>query len=343
MSDVRASSSGWPTFVAQHTINYCLAVKPNEQVLILADTEADHNLVDALAACANIAGAEPTIMIMPPAFKTPERYIPKLVLRAMEITDIYITVTPTTGLTVHSEEVAKLRLGKKMRSFLFGWHGGGVLDAVEAIRSHDFEKLYKFGREVAQVMTDGETVHLTSDAGSDLTASIKGFRYKHPAALARLPGELGYYTAGEAGGGPIEGTANGVIVVDGSIQNVCDKPFGADPPVKLYVEKGKIVRVEGGAEAEILRDVINRIEGADNLAELSVGINPYVRLTGKTSVTDKNAYGTIHVAIGENVFQIYPLGTVRSPIHWDMIIRKPTLKVDSKVLVEKGKIVGVKF
>jgi hypothetical protein len=67
---------------------------------------------------------------MPPAFKTEERYIPKLVLRAMEITDIYITVTPTTGLSVHSEEVAKLRLGKKMRTFLFGWHGGGVLDAV---------------------------------------------------------------------------------------------------------------------------------------------------------------------------------------------------------------------
>jgi leucyl aminopeptidase (aminopeptidase T) len=196
---------------------------------------------------------------------------------------------------------------------------------------------------VAEVLTNGESVHLTSEAGTDLTASIKGFRYKHPSALARIPGELGYYNAGEAGGGPLEGTANGVIVVDGSIQNICDKPYGADPPVRLYVENGKIKKVEGGSEAEIIRDVIKRVEGADNLAELSVGINPYIKLTGKTSVTDKNVYGTVHVAIGENVFQIYPLGTVRSPIHWDMILRKPTLKVDGKVLVENGDIVSVKF
>ncbi len=68
MTSAKMSPSGRSMLVAQYAMEKTLAVKPKEQIMILADTEADSDLVHAFASVANIMGAEPTILIMPPAF-----------------------------------------------------------------------------------------------------------------------------------------------------------------------------------------------------------------------------------------------------------------------------------
>ena len=46
--------------------------------------------------------------------------------------------------------------------------------------------------------------------------------------------------------------------------------------------------------------------------------------------------GTVHIALGDNTS--YKGGHTKSKIHLDGILYQPTLKADSKLLMQKGKL-----
>jgi leucyl aminopeptidase (aminopeptidase T) len=336
MSTPRLSSSGWPWLIAKTCIENYLATKPGEEVMILAETEAEPDLVHAFAAAAQNVGAEATIVVMPPSFREVERFITKIARKALEAADIYICMTPTTIHSAHDARVAELMWGEKRFRCLFV---PPMIDKiVEAIREHDYEQVYSTGRRVADFMTRGKRVHVTSAQGTDLHASIEGIEYRVAGCLAREPGIIGCIPDGEAFGGPVEGTAEGIIVIDGPIQGVCHVPGGPTPPVRLTVEKGRYTRVEGGVEADKIKRLMEQNENMDNMAEISLGVNPFVHPTGSLYAADKKRLGTMHVAMGQNTMQIYPHGTVESPIHMDMVLQRPTCEVDGTVVLKDGKL-----
>ena len=74
-------------------------------------------------------------------------------------------------------------------------------------------------------------------------------------------------------------------------------------------------------------------EGARVIAEFGIGTNPSARLQGNI-ITDEKVAGTIHVAIGRNDF----LGGKNiAPTHIDGVVSQPTVWVDGKLLLDKGR------
>jgi hypothetical protein len=72
-----------------------------------------------------------------------------------------------------------------------------------------------------------------------------------------------------------------------------------------------------------------------NLAEIGIGLNPSVeRLTGNM-LFDEKAAGTAHVALGDNTFMG---GVVQASIHCDMVTKGPTVLIDGKTIVDRGKL-----
>jgi hypothetical protein len=70
-----------------------------------------------------------------------------------------------------------------------------------------------------------------------------------------------------------------------------------------------------------------------NLAEIGFGLNPAVHeLTGVPLVDGKKA-NTLHIALGHSACLG---GNVDSVIHCDMVIEKPTVRVDGRLLLEAG-------
>lgn len=73
---------------------------------------------------------------------------------------------------------------------------------------------------------------------------------------------------------------------------------------------------------------------AYNLAEFGIGTNPKARLIGNV-LEDEKVLGTCHVAFGDNsTFG----GKVLAGIHVDGILLKPTIKLDGKTVMEKGRL-----
>ena len=145
----------------------------------------------------------------------------------------------------------------------------------------------------------------------------------------RNKGESGNLPSGEAYIAPVEGSAEGSAVIDGSFAGL----GVLQSPLKLTFEKGKMTKAEG-ADAGRLEAMLGDDPMARNLAELGIGTNDKARVTG-VILEDEKIYGTVHIALGSNdTFG----GTVAAGIHVDGIITKPELLLDGKLVAQNGTI-----
>ena len=164
---------------------------------------------------------------------------------------------------------------------------------------------------------------------SNLPGQVGNHIMGEETGFSEEPGKHGAFSDGEVSQGPNEGTANGIVVLDGPM---CF--FGMpDKPITLVIKDGKTVDIKGdGRTAESLRDLVGRVKNADNFAEVGIGINPKSLRNGDFE-EEKKALGTAHVALGQNLDYG---GTTRSMVHMDMVLYSPTLIIDGEVLVDKG-------
>ncbi|MDO4542419.1 MAG: aminopeptidase, partial [Bacillota bacterium] len=148
----------------------------------------------------------------------------------------------------------------------------------------------------------------------------------------RNPGECGNLPAGESYIAPQEGTANGVVVLDGSITNMGK----LKEPITLTFERGNVVAVKGGTEANDLRSILTKAgKGSNNFAELGIGTNEGAVIIGD-SLNDEKVLGTAHIALGDNMNYG---GRVDSDLHLDCVLTGATLYLDDFLIIDNGKIV----
>jgi len=202
--------------------------------------------------------------------------------------------------------------------------------------SADYQEVAAITRRLKQRLQGANRVHVTTCLGTDLVCSIAGRDVKEDNGLIHQPGLFGNLPAGECFVAPLEDSANGVVVVDKSFPELL-----LSEPVRMRFEAGRVVAIEGGAEAEEIERRIafgEQREYGQNcrvIAELGIGTNPRARLTGKL-ITDEKVMGTIHVAIGDNSLPSYG-GANRAPIHLDGVVSRPTLVVDGETLIDAGR------
>ncbi len=102
---------------------------------------------------------------------------------------------------------------------------------------------------------------------------------------------------------------------------------------------GRVTRISGGEQAEKISASLQQAnhEGAFVIAELGIGLNPRGLVRGHI-IEDEGAYGTAHVALGNNTNFIG--GKNWAPIHFDHVFHKPTIELDGVVVMRDGKLSG---
>jgi hypothetical protein len=222
------------------------------------------------------------------------------------------------------------------------FQSGAVTDDMRmvAVRKHYVAKNV-FG-------TNARDCRVTSRYGTEFTYSVAdritqpplppedfdSYKIVNFAKDENRPGNnLLYYLfpTGEFNVAPVEGSANGKLVIDLTMHHL----GRLQTPIDLIVENGRIVRIEGGADARILRDYLTTY-GDENAymcpAEASVGVNAKAIVRG-IQREDKNIWGTMHFGVGTN---IDVGGSIKSNIHMDGVILEPTLYVDGVKRIDNG-------
>jgi leucyl aminopeptidase (aminopeptidase T) len=192
-------------------------------------------------------------------------------------------------------------------------------EMLDGVMTADWEVVRERTERLVEMLSGGDRVHIKTPNGTDITFSIKGRKVHADTGVITKKGAFSNLPAGEAFLAPVEGTADGTLVLDWAPTR------SLTSPIMLEVTGGKVVGVAG--IEDYARQIMNVIEADPlngNIAELGVGTNDRAERPDNILETEK-ILGSIHIAIGDNsTFG----GNVRVPYHQDFIFFKPTMTVE---------------
>jgi leucyl aminopeptidase (aminopeptidase T) len=308
---------------ARTALKDCMLLKKDETLLVVTDVEKDL-IGDAFFYAATELCNEPFLILIKPRSRGGEN-LPPIVEEAMKKADV--VVIPTAKSATHTDA----RINACAAGARIGTLPGITQDTMERCFKADYRKIAARTVKMTHLLTDASRVHVTSPAGTDLKFSIEGIKAIASTGIVDTPGKFGNLPSGEAYLMPAEGTAEGIIVIDGSIADI--GVVEKDDPVRVRVEKGFAVEITGGKTAEKLKALLEPF-GRDgrNIAEFGVGTNDSARIVGDM-LEDEKVMGTIHFAFGNNKSMG---GTFGVQIHIDGLVIKPSFTLDGKDIMKNG-------
>ncbi len=305
---------------------HCGHVKPEDNALILCDPET-RSMADAFIMVASTHKIKLHLLEIP-ALTNHGAEPPEYAAKEMESATLIMSLCGFS--LAHSK--ARINAAKHGARFLslplYTWN------LLEDPSLHiDFKSHAKQVQNFADAFSLGEKIHVYTEAGTDISLKINGRIGNYCPGFVERAGDLGSPPDIEANVSPIENSAEGIVVIDGSITH---PNFGLlKSPVTLTINNGKIIQFESDDKKQV--SMLNELFGSLDskrrvLAECGVGLNPAAKLTG-IMLTDEGALGYLHFGFGAN----HTVGGLNEvDFHLDFVFRAATLTVDSKILIQGG-------
>jgi leucyl aminopeptidase (aminopeptidase T) len=309
--------------VARSILRTNVELKNEEAVFVVADSTRVQ-IADALAFAALELTKEVSMSIMTPR-RVSDKEPPKTIGVAMRSADVVLVCTEES--ITFTEAVRRARKNARIISM------PGVTEKmiVNGGLSADFTFVKEQTSILERALHSASIYRISSANGTEVT-----FRRGKRNILCddgdfSKKGKLGNLPAGEACFAIIENSTNGKIVVD-RMGNIVTEPL------KLTIEKGKIVNAEGRDSGRFM-ETINLAKksgdiNADNIAEFGVGTNPMARHV-ESELEAEKIYGTVHFGVGSN--STLPGGKSKSNIHHDGVILDPVLEIRNTVILRERK------
>lgn len=198
----------------------------------------------------------------------------------------------------------------------------------------NWKALERKTKNLAKNVGKADLIELSAPNGTRLSLSKEGRKVGADTGILVRSGSFGNLPAGEVYFAPLEGTAEGRLVIEWAPTHKLEYP------VTLIVKKGRVAVVSG---EDRYRDVIEKKlkENDDfrNIAELGIGTNDKATRPDNIIESEKIS-GTVHIALGDNSSFG---GKVRTPFHQDFIFFNPTLRLifrnmDDEIIINRGRI-----
>ncbi len=188
-------------------------------------------------------------------------------------------------------------------------------------------------RPMLRALNRADTVHVTTDLGTDLTLSVAG---RKPGLFNGVAAKKGVCASAsfEVYIPPVETETAGRVVLDGSMGYI----GLVKEPLELYFEKGKLVRIADTEDGRRLREYIESFADPEMYcpAEFGIGLNQISRCRGASYIEDESTYGTFHIGFGRNL----ALGGFHDAAgHFDIVTHNPTIAAGGTVIMRNGRAV----
>jgi len=190
------------------------------------------------------------------------------------------------------------------------------ISMLEGAMNIDWKTLAKRTLGITKVINMAEFIKVKTSNGTHIFFSKKGRRARSDTGILTRQGSFGNLPAGEAFVAPLEGTANGKLVMEwGPTRQL-------ESPMILTVKDGYVTAVSGEDEyAEYLNIRLSERKENGNIAELGIGTNDAAKRPDNILESEK-ILGTVHIALGDNSSFG---GNVKTPFHQDFVFFKPTV------------------
>jgi len=301
-------------------VRQCMGISPGEEVLVVCNPVTEE--IGALMRIeAQGDGADATLAVISER-DSHAAEPPRPVAAAMAAADVVLAPT------IQSLSHTAARKAATDAGVRIGTLPGVTEEMLSRLMTGDLQEIRRRGWAVVTALNRGSEVRITCPHGSDLRLGIEGRLGIVDAGELGNRGAFGNLPCGEGFIAPVEGTAEGTLVVDGSIAGV----GLLETPVELTVREGHLVEATGEDGAKLLELLTLHGEDGTNVAELGIGTNEEAILTGNI-LEDEKILGTCHVAFGASAAIG---GTVQVPVHLDCVVLEPTVAIDGETIVSNG-------
>jgi len=303
---------------ARRVVETCLAVKEDERVLVLADANTRAIGQAFFEAALAVPSTAVLALIAPP--EEPGQEPPDPLARMMADCDVVILATSQSMTHTAARRMAN-RAGARVASL------PGVTEAMMAdgALTADYDEIQKATGRLKRRLRGAKSVRLATAAGTDVTFDVTRRDWiAEDTGICHQRGHMTTLPAGEVFVAPIEGSAEGRLVIDASF------PTTLAEPATVVLKEGHATKVVGAPEAVHAMNRGGR--DARNFGKFGLGLNPKARVTGNV-LEDEKVLGAVHVVFGDNAAFG---GTIRCGVRVDAILTGATVEVDGKPVMERG-------
>lgn len=338
-------------------INYSLAVKPGEKLMIaMYEVESYPLALAAYSACIK-AGGYPQVQFMSEALKhrvlrygNEEQisWVPEIESYGMEWADCYLALRGAFNLNecydIPADKIAKYQKAmgviSGMRWELTRWalvrvpnerfaqqanvNYEKIMDLFfDACLKIDWKKEQLEYRRLADILDEGNEMRILG-YDTDLSISYGGNKWHIENGLCNIPdGEI-YVT-------PKWETVNGHIyfefpaTIGGKVIN----------GLRLHFQDGIAVEATSDNNQDYLNKILDTDDCSRRIGELAFGTNPFIDICTTDILIDEKMGGTMHIAMGRPYD-----GSYYSALHWDIVKDTRTrtkVYLDGNLIFEDGK------
>jgi len=318
-------------------------VKPNENVLVLTSSHSNPELIDAATRAAVDLKAKVARLDLQPTWHIAEGRSDATTidgLSAIEGHPLAIAAMKSADLVIdllwliHSAAQKEV-LGSGTR-MLLAYEPPEVLARV--MPSEDDRRRVLAAREA---YSRGKRIRITSKAGTDLSADIGNYPITAEYGLADQPGRWDHWPSGFVARQTNTGTASGKVVL--AVGDII-LPFNSyvQSDIHLTIDKGMITKIEGGFDADYLREYMKDFNdpNAYTVSHLGWGLQPKARWTALGMNDKSRTYGMEARAFyGNFLFSTGPTPGRPTPCHLDIPMRNCSFFVDNEPMVIDGDVV----
>ncbi len=191
-----------------------------------------------------------------------------------------------------------------------------------------WQRFSAWQQKIVDWFKDKKEVHITAP-GTDLRLSVAGRTFQNCDGHYNMPD-------GEVFTGPVEDSLEGHVLFSYPAIHQGREVTG----VRLWFEKGRVVKATADKNEEYLLKTLDTDEGARRVGEFAIGTNEGITRFTREILFDEKINGSFHLALGAG----YPeTGSQnKSAIHWDMICdlrQGGEIRVDGQLLHKDGRFV----
>ena len=313
-------------------------VNGNETAVLFTDTRTNPNYVAAfLAAGKELAGS---------IFEVKVPFLPKGEGKSIDIAPV-VRILKSVDFVVDLSTGSTLYIyGQGLTEVLSG--GTRVLQVKanedQLRRCFPTEEVTRRSVRGAGWLERSSDIRVVSRAGTDLKMSKKGRKGLTQHGISDEKGRWDSWPSGFLYCAPVEESVNGTLVLDVGDLLVMLGRYATEP-VRIKVENGTIKRIDGGVDAVLLRDRLDRANDPEAyiISHIGWGTDRRARWseiaqrgTEEGAREVRSTYGNVQIAFGAN----YRLGGKNKTMaHEDLILRRATFELDGRTIVDDGRII----
>ncbi|PZP97799.1 MAG: 2,5-dihydroxypyridine 5,6-dioxygenase [Variovorax paradoxus] len=321
-------------------------VQPGQAVTILTGAATHPQTLRAATMAAQAAGAVVSRIDLPPV--NAHKALSRDALA-------YLGETPLTGNPAAIAALKASDLVLDLMTLLFSPEqidilesGTKILLAVEPpevlVRTVPTEADRARVQAASTKLKKAKTMHVTSEAGTDVTFQLGDFPTICEYGFVDEPGRWDHWPSGFLFTFANEGGSDGSIVVDTGDIVLPQKSY-TTAPIRLTIEKGYARAIEGGIDAQLLSEYMATFDDPEAYAMSHIGWGLQPRCHWSTlAMYDKEQTIAMDARAfeGNFLFSLGPNneagGQRTTACHIDIPLRNCTVSLDGEVVVRQGKV-----